>query len=249
MTEIQRHILTLVKEIDQVCREQEIGYILHGQTAGCTLKNGKFKTGAYPFHIIIAEKDMNRLAEALSKTGIENREIEKAADRTGMDIIRYVDSATCIFDRKEAISWQCSGAAVTIHPFCEKKDSKKGLFGRLLGKKLPETYDLEMSPGEYCSFPAECLTKTKRIRFEDTELPLSENSSLFFECFFGPDWKEHYAEEMQSTNSSFVIWDAQVSYREYLKIFSGLGVDITELFGKIRSLIDFVDHEYAEKQS
>ncbi len=254
MTEIQEHILALVNEIDRACRENEIVYILHGQTAGCALKNGKFKTGAYPFHIIVPEKDIPKLVEGLSSAGYEDREIESPASNPGlrMNITRYVDSATCLYDRKEAVAYRCSGAAVTIHPFREKKaegKGVKGILGSILGKKEPSAYELEMSAGVYRSFPAECLARTKRIPFETMYLPVSENSDLFFECFFGPDWQDLYAEEMQSTNSSYVIWDANRSYRQYQEDFRRMSVDMAELFGKIRAYDEFLDTEYEAKRA
>lgn len=257
MTEIQNHLITLIREIDQACRDEGIDYILHGQTAGCALKNGKFKTGAYPFHIIVPEKDMPRLVDALRRAAHDNREIESRAENPGLelDVTRYVDSSTTVFDRKEAVAYQCSGAAITIHPFYEKQPDSKGLKGfldRLFGRKAsaapPDSYELEISAGEYKTFPAECISRTKRIPFESLELPVSENSDLFFECFFGPAWKDLYAQEMQSTNSSFVIWDAQVPYRQYLEDFKRMSVDMAELFGKIRAFDEFVEHEFRPKK-
>ena len=254
MTEIQEHVLALVNEIDRACRENEIVYILHGQTAGCALKNGKFKTGAYPFHIIVLEKDIPRLVGELIKAGYQDREIESpgSAPGQGPKTTRYVDSATCLYDRKEALAYQCCGAAVTIHPFYEKKAEGKGvrgLLGSLWGKKEPASYELEMSAGVYRSFPPECFARTKRIPFETMYLPVPENTDLYFESFFGPDWQTLYAEEMQSTNSSFVIWDANVSYRQYQKDFQCLSVDMAELFGKIRSYNEFVGNEYEAKKA
>lgn len=255
MTEIQEHIMALMKEIDKVCRINGITYILHGQTAGCVVKNGRFKTGAYPFHLIVREEDAEKLKDALEAASYEEREIETRAlnPELEMDVIRYVDSGTCLFDRKEAAVYRCPGAAVTIHPIREKKKHEKGVkafFGGLLGRKeAAEFYELEISPGEYRTFPAECITKTRRIRFEDMELPVSENSDLFFASFFGPDWQNRYAEEMQSTNSSFVIWDAQNSYRQYEEAFAGMSVNMPDLFRKIRSLNDFMSGEYEEKKA
>lgn len=254
MTEMQQHILTLMKEIDRVCREQKIRYILHGQTAGCALKYGKFKTGAYPFHIIVSKEEIPALVSGLKMLRIENREFETVSENTdsGMNTVRYVDSATTIFDRREAASYACNGAAVTIHPFVpgDDSDEQKGILARIRNAlNHKKNYRLFIKEGQFKTFPEECLKKTKRIRFEGMELPVPENSDQYFEIFFGPEWKKEFAKQMQSTNSSFVIYDAKVPYKKYLEDFRAASVDIDDLFEKIRSLNLFMETEYAEKKN
>ena len=246
MNEIQKHLMILMDEIMNACKEVDASWILYGQTAGCAAKYGKFTTGAYPFHIILQEDRFPAVKKSLLKANIANRAFESKDNNPKMDtsIVRYVDTATCLFDRKEAAPYRINGAAVTIHLLISEKSG----ISRLFKKKEPDQFQLHLDPDTVIQFPARFLFQTKLIPFEGRQLAVPIEEERYYQCLFGEKWEKNYAEHQQSVNSSFVIWDAECSYMEYLKAFQENSVDIYETFSRIKDLDRFLTGEYQDKK-
>ena len=76
MTELQKHLMQLVKEIDETCRDNDLKYALYGRTAGNAMTEDHFTTSCYQFQIMMPAEDMLRLKELLLEKNIPNRGIE-----------------------------------------------------------------------------------------------------------------------------------------------------------------------------
>lgn len=128
MTELQKHLMQLVKEIDETCRENNLTYALCGQTAGCAIARDKFTTGCYQFHIMMPAGDISLLKAELSKKNLPDRGIEDLSvnEKLAHNRVRYVDTATMVLDREDPMPYCMPGVAVTIFPLFTKPHSKFG---------------------------------------------------------------------------------------------------------------------------
>ncbi len=259
MTDLQTHVMALVDEIDAACADMGIPYALYGRTAGCAEKHGRFRTAVYAFHIMMPGSQLPRLRKKLNELGQAERAWE---DRTlnsslSVDIARYVDTGTTLFDRKEAVPYRCSGVAVTIHPVHEGRppvsagetqEKRLSLLQRFRAFREKPCY-LETETGSTAVFHTNPLNSLRRISFEGRQLPVPTDLPAFLQCLYGPSWKSIGEKEYQSANSSFVIWDASLPYTAYLEEFKSLSVDMSALFEQIRELDRFTETEYTQKKN
>lgn len=126
MTELQKYLMQLVKEIDEVCKESDISYALSGRSAGCAAEYGKFTTPCASFQIMVPAKDVLRLKEALLKKNVPERGIEDMSNnpKLAFNYIRYVDTGTTFIDKDNPVRYRLCGIAVTIVPVFADGTSK-----------------------------------------------------------------------------------------------------------------------------
>ena len=126
MTELQKHLMQLVKEIDETCRDNDLKYALYGRTAGNAMTEDHFTTSCYQFQIMMPAEDMLRLKELLLEKNIPNRGIEDMSVNKNLphNRMRYVDTGTLVLDKDEPIAYSLPGVAVTIFPLYTKRHSK-----------------------------------------------------------------------------------------------------------------------------
>lgn len=91
---------------------------------------------------------------------------------------------------------------------------------------------------------AEYLFNTRRIPFEDMELPVSVNSEQFFTFLYGNNWKETAEYPLPTINHMNVIWDNYTSFKEYLSMFQQQGINISEIFAQERALKNYHQNTY-----
>lgn len=118
MRAIQKKVLQLVREIDEVCTAHKIPYALFGKTCGSAIKLGKFATNECRFHIMAYARDFADLEAALNAVNPDCRAVETLATngKLARNELRYVDTTTTLFNRDDCIRYEHLGAAVVIHP-------------------------------------------------------------------------------------------------------------------------------------
>ncbi len=126
MRKLQEHIIQLIKEIDETCRDHHIPYALYGRTAGCALKDQAFVDGCYQFQIMMLAADIVRLKELMEGRGLKDRGFEDFSVNPDLQYlhVRYVDTATTLFEKNYAVDYIMPGAAVTIIPLYTQPISK-----------------------------------------------------------------------------------------------------------------------------
>lgn len=127
MTELQKHLMQLVKEIKDTCREQDIPFALFGQTAGRAAKFHEFKNQCSEFHIMVRTKDILKLKKALNAKNIKNRGWDDLSCNPNLprNNVRYVDLATTVYDKEASVNYDKLGVAVVIHPVYAKQVEKR----------------------------------------------------------------------------------------------------------------------------
>jgi hypothetical protein len=116
MTEVQERIMELVDEIDKVCQERNLTYILAKQTARYAATEGKFINKTYMFYLMMPLSDIF----VLKQMAENNPDLEEFS-------FRYVDTQSVLIDGTRAIYHQYPGISVTILPLREKLPSKQVL--------------------------------------------------------------------------------------------------------------------------
>lgn len=126
MIELQKHLMQLVKEIDQTCRFLDIPYSLCERTAGRAIEYGKFTNNTCEFHIMLFAKDALKLKKELLSRKNPDRGIEDLSTNPDLprNHIRYVDTGTTLIDRDDPIPYELMGVSVIIHPVYTKQPSK-----------------------------------------------------------------------------------------------------------------------------
>lgn len=288
MTELQKHLMQLVKEIDETCKENNISYSLYGRTAGAALESDKFTTQCYEFHIMMLSKDILLLKEKLKNKKIRNRGFEDLSNNSQLawNCVRYVDTGTTLIDRDDYVQYKLLGVAVTIHPvfghipdkvtkvmmkgnayFNGGKEYNRYLwsdrFKRNIsmiqfGKKIvgdsqfarriyrsiekdsraehgKEVY-VHTEENKFVKMNYSVILNTKKVAFENQQLPVVDDYKNYFKRLYGEDWKKKYSVPYETANRIAVIRDAKKPYTQYLQEFEKQGID----FAKLRE--DFLEY-------
>ena len=96
MTEAQKKIISLLREVDEVCREENIKYYLAEATALQGFRNSGYESETPSLDIFVLFRDVPCLIRKLMEKEITNREIEWSVDNPSLksNIVRYIDSST-----------------------------------------------------------------------------------------------------------------------------------------------------------
>lgn len=96
MTEIQEHLLGLLKEIDGICRKYDIPYYLAGGSFVGAVRHGGFLPWDDDADIHMYRDDAERFAEAVKKEGLKNRVVFKQSPKGQYSQVhwRYENTAT-----------------------------------------------------------------------------------------------------------------------------------------------------------
>lgn len=115
MNEIQRHLVTLLQEIDEICSKNGIPYILGGRTAKDACQNKNF-LGEYMYaSVMMRGQDFETFRALVQKK--EGRAIESVRENPsfpGGMAMRYVDETTTFLYGDSAHNYRCKGIYVTI---------------------------------------------------------------------------------------------------------------------------------------
>ena len=173
MVETQKHLLTLMEEFQNICRQKNIPFALCGRSAAMASQTGSFVSQCYEMHFMVPAPYLPKLKTLLLKErkrklrqaikekdgwihsvidkipldrGVETREENPDLP---LDVLRYVDLTTTLIDRDEYAAYNMPGAAITLHPLYTRQPSEeedlneRGLFYYNGGK--PFNY-LTMNP-------------------------------------------------------------------------------------------------------
>ena len=134
MTKMQEHILTLLREIDCVCTEKKLPYVLFGPSAAYVMQNeGTFGEEVSLLQIMMTGRDAVQLAGLLMEQARESgapRAVESLETNPylSQNMIRYVDTSTTRISLRTMGAVSCPGAAVEIIPMFTGKVGKDVLF-------------------------------------------------------------------------------------------------------------------------
>ena len=115
MTGIQKHLIMLLQEIDEICTENHIPYILGGRVAKDACLSGHFLGDYINVSVMMRGKDFKRFCKLASKK--ENRAVESILSNphfTAGMAMRYVDESTTMFYGDTPKHYKCKGIFVTI---------------------------------------------------------------------------------------------------------------------------------------
>lgn len=115
MNEIQKHLVLMLQEIDEICTKNSIPYILAGRTAKDACQSHKF-LGEYMYaSVMMRGQDFDKFCRLVAK--MEGRAIESIRenpDFPGGMAMRYVDETTTFIYGDSAHKYRHKGIFVTI---------------------------------------------------------------------------------------------------------------------------------------
>lgn len=120
MNEIQGHLIKLLKEIDQICTQNGMPYLLGGRTAKDACQSHHF-LGDYVYATVMMRgQDFHKFRKLVGK--MEGRTVESVRENPdfpdGM-AMRYVDETTTFLYGHTAHNYRCKGIYVTIQ-YCRR---------------------------------------------------------------------------------------------------------------------------------
>ena len=126
MTEAQKKIISLLREVDEVCREENIKYYLAEATALQGFRNSGYESETPSLDIFVLFRDVPCLIRKLMEKEITNREIEWSVDNPSLksNIVRYIDSSTLYLPLKNPEKICKYGLSVQIIPLYSKEAEK-----------------------------------------------------------------------------------------------------------------------------
>ena len=117
MTDIQKHLIKLLQEIDEICTQNDIPYILGGRTAKDACQSHHF-LGDYAYAtVLMLEKDLDKFRKLVAKK--ENRTTESFVENPDFPdgfTVRYVDESTTFIYGHLAHNYKYKGFYITIYP-------------------------------------------------------------------------------------------------------------------------------------
>lgn len=115
MNDIQKHLVKLLREIDEICIKNEIPYLLYGRTAKDACTKQDFVGTYMSASIIMRGQDFDKFRAAVKS--VPNRAVESIAEyddyADGMSM-RYVDETTTYLYGHTAHNYHLKGIFVTI---------------------------------------------------------------------------------------------------------------------------------------
>ncbi len=130
MKKTQEHLLQLMREILDVCTDQDIPFALHAESAWFVKYcGGQFGNTVSLLRIMMTGKDAETLASALTERSVQEkspRAIESLHTNPFLrqNIIRYVDTSTTLIDRRWLGNVEQHGIAVEIIPLLNADASR-----------------------------------------------------------------------------------------------------------------------------
>lgn len=123
MNRVQKKLIELLKEIDGICRENDIKYSIAENTAYMALKEGCFTNEEYLAEIIMTLENYNKFIGVCSNELPKERVIENGLNNPQMDGVysRYVDTSTTLIDIRKGRHYKYNGIHVVIRPLISYK--------------------------------------------------------------------------------------------------------------------------------
>lgn len=200
MTETQKVLCTLLDEIDELCKENNLDYFLGYETALHAYRSHKFENPTAYITILMPLKDILELRKAIQKENRSDRELDSIYDNDFYPNLtfRYSDKNSLYLNLKESrdIGFKSHGLFIKIcvlrrhHKNLKRfimrffeygwvysnPDYYSGVFHRKVIKKI----------GGFLIKVSRPLYKKILIRlFEDTQKNISYNEKLIFRAMYG----------------------------------------------------------------
>ncbi len=127
MNDIQRKLMELMDEIDTLCREKDLHYVLFGQTAAQARKESSFVGSTYEFQIIMPLPDILRLQTLVNESLNSTRTFESWEDNAALPqmVFRYTDRNSLLVDGWTGAYHTKPGIAITIFTAKTERPSAK----------------------------------------------------------------------------------------------------------------------------
>ena len=122
----QREVLTLLKEIDALCRKHKITYYLSPELTFCAEKRKELPQNPLCGRVLMKIPDMLRFAEVFAQEKKPSRELESMRENPRFPgfYLRYTDTDTLCFRMREGRSFAYPGMGIDIYPLRGKANSK-----------------------------------------------------------------------------------------------------------------------------
>lgn len=136
MNDIQKHLVVLLKEIDDICNRHSIPYVICGRTAKDAWKEHKF-VGEYVFATLLMNaRDFKKFRKIVNKEMAGRRAVESILDYPDFPdgrAMRYVDEETTFMYGHLAHKYRHRGFYITIQQcrFVQTKKHRKKLIAAL----------------------------------------------------------------------------------------------------------------------
>lgn len=122
----QREVLTLLKEIDALCRKHKITYYLSPELTFCAEKKQELPQNPLCGRVLMKIPDMLRFAEVFAQEKKSSRVLESMRENPRFPgfYLRYTDTDTLCFRMQEGRSFAYPGMGIDIYPLRGKANSK-----------------------------------------------------------------------------------------------------------------------------
>lgn len=117
MTDVQLVLLKLLREIDQICEKEQIGYFLADHTAFYAYMKNGFTGKVYEANVLMTQEDALRFSKAVQKERRKDRALESLQTNKKMPgcYFRYTDENTLLMDLDTTYGYyQSYGIGVNI---------------------------------------------------------------------------------------------------------------------------------------
>lgn len=119
--------MSLLKEIDTICKKHGIRYFLSPQLTRCAVTNQPFPESPLTGVVIMTVPDMERFRQIVEETALEGRELEYMGNSKYFPgfYLRYVNKNTLCYRLNEGMNFRCPGIGITILPLRGKIQDRK----------------------------------------------------------------------------------------------------------------------------
>ena len=211
MNKIREKQFGLLKEINRVCRDQNIPVYLYGNTALQAYRNGEFND--YP-RMCIFKNDISKFVEGLQNSDFAKTEIIKN-DKGEIKSLSVYDPNTIDFYLHEFRKNDIQCLHVTIDFLrVEQSGKKRSLLGSIK-KKHKESITIGKN-----TIPGELFAKSQYIDIMGEPFAVPGSAEQYFDAIFRGDWRKKDIAEYSESNSKFR--DGEHSWEEFKKRISHL---------------------------
>jgi hypothetical protein len=257
-------MLELLDEVDKICKDNGLNYILSDKTAARAEQNGTFLTDPYIFNIMMDIPDCLKFKEIVERGDFPDRAIESYENSDTIKIFsfRYVNTKTLIIDYKRNVVHKYPCVAITIKPLRYKKS---GFFMKNLERMLTDAHirsryiiktlthkwvynyviklNREKGNGklyyynmekQYREFSSDTLTNTKLIKLNDKKLPVTKELIAYEIAYYGEDWQRYVEKPYPTVNVLQVMDDVDISFPEFEQLLKDKGLPTAEKIVKDR---------------
>lgn len=123
----QKELLSLLKEIDAICRKHQITYFLSPRLTWCAVFKKEFPKNVLAGAVLVKMADMEKLRKVLEAELPEGRAVESMKNNKRFPgfFLRYVNKNTLCYRLYEGRNYQYPGIGIDIIPLRSKNVSSK----------------------------------------------------------------------------------------------------------------------------